>query len=384
MLEGLDEVDWLSLRHAYGPADDVPDQIRALAGPNRPSREDALYGLFGNIWHQGTVYEASEYAVPFLLELAGDPAVSGRDGILSLLHALATGHSYLDVHATPDSHVFAAERAEPDFVQRLERELSHVRAAHDAVARGANLLLDLTRDRDPMISGGAAHVLSALPDDKSRIAARILEMAQSASDPILRGGCLLCLGTLRPVGSETSTYLEQVVRVPAPREIVYAAAWALAQAAGPATVDEAIPPLASAVADPTFAEDCLHGLPWDWSAEVRPGEALIRIGPRAVSVAVPTLINALGRADRVDASFISDALLGLIFPGGRVYTRPDALVPEQLRVIRAIAEADVVWEHPSLFVCGFQQLGLVGPGAHTESGWRQARAELRGVLDGSP
>ena len=30
MLEGLSNVDWAKLEHAYGPAEDVPDLIRAL------------------------------------------------------------------------------------------------------------------------------------------------------------------------------------------------------------------------------------------------------------------------------------------------------------------------------------------------------------------
>lgn len=31
MLEGLDAVEWGKYEHAYGPAVDVPDQLRALA-----------------------------------------------------------------------------------------------------------------------------------------------------------------------------------------------------------------------------------------------------------------------------------------------------------------------------------------------------------------
>ncbi|MFF4548364.1 hypothetical protein [Streptomyces sp. NPDC001435] len=32
LLAGLDEVDWANLDHAYGTADDVPGQLRALCG----------------------------------------------------------------------------------------------------------------------------------------------------------------------------------------------------------------------------------------------------------------------------------------------------------------------------------------------------------------
>lgn len=98
MLDGLDRTDWAALTHAYGPAADVPDLLRALASKKTAVREEALGTLYGNIWHQGTVYEATAHAVPFLVELLGAPAVAGKAELLALLHELATGRSYLDVH----------------------------------------------------------------------------------------------------------------------------------------------------------------------------------------------------------------------------------------------------------------------------------------------
>jgi len=83
VLDGLDDVDWASLTHAYGPATDVPGQLRALAGPESAA---ALEALYGNIYHQGTTYPASAAAVPFLFELA--PA---RPEVISLLASMAIG-----------------------------------------------------------------------------------------------------------------------------------------------------------------------------------------------------------------------------------------------------------------------------------------------------
>jgi hypothetical protein len=58
MLEGLERVDWARLQHAYGPATDVPGLLRALTVVDRDTREQTLHELFGNIYHQGTVYSA--------------------------------------------------------------------------------------------------------------------------------------------------------------------------------------------------------------------------------------------------------------------------------------------------------------------------------------
>ena len=70
VLEGLAEIPWHDLSHAYGSADDVPGLLRAIASEDAEAAGNAVHELFGNIWHQGTVYEATEYAVPFLARMA--------------------------------------------------------------------------------------------------------------------------------------------------------------------------------------------------------------------------------------------------------------------------------------------------------------------------
>jgi hypothetical protein len=89
VLDGLDRVEWRKLTHAYGSATDVPQLLRDLASKDSGKREAALSDLFGNIWHQGTVYEATANAVPFLVELAADSNVAGRADVLGLIGAIA-------------------------------------------------------------------------------------------------------------------------------------------------------------------------------------------------------------------------------------------------------------------------------------------------------
>src|SRR5262249_25230696 len=95
VLENLDNVDWAKIHHAYGPATDVPAQIRAIAFGDEQQRKNAIWELHGNIWHQHTVYEASSFAVPFLIELVQNKIA--EEEVLSLIALLATGTSYLDV-----------------------------------------------------------------------------------------------------------------------------------------------------------------------------------------------------------------------------------------------------------------------------------------------
>jgi HEAT repeat protein len=48
-LSDLDNVDWSSLQHAYGSAEDVPALIRSLVSSDPEVRKQAIYDAFGSI-----------------------------------------------------------------------------------------------------------------------------------------------------------------------------------------------------------------------------------------------------------------------------------------------------------------------------------------------
>ncbi|MFF7145107.1 MULTISPECIES: hypothetical protein [Streptomyces] len=89
LLAGLDEVDWANLNHGYGTADDVPGQLRALCGDNEQAQREAAGSLFNHLGHQGTRYQASPYAVPFLARIALGGPRPARELALWLLTGLA-------------------------------------------------------------------------------------------------------------------------------------------------------------------------------------------------------------------------------------------------------------------------------------------------------
>ncbi|NEE57989.1 PBS lyase, partial [Streptomyces sp. SID8455] len=88
MFSGIDEVDWASMEHAYGPADDVPVLLRGLASADAAERESALDGMYGAVHHQGDVYACTLACIPFLFELAVDPDVQDRGSVVELLTSI--------------------------------------------------------------------------------------------------------------------------------------------------------------------------------------------------------------------------------------------------------------------------------------------------------
>ena len=76
----------------------MPRLLRATL--DEATVDEAFAELFNTIWHQGTVYEATAPAVPFLVALIVDRSVAQRSRVtaLHLLRCVVTGSSYLAVH----------------------------------------------------------------------------------------------------------------------------------------------------------------------------------------------------------------------------------------------------------------------------------------------
>src|SRR5258708_25831389 len=262
MLDRLDDIPWNRLTHAHGPAEDVPDLLRRLrtARAEMMDEQSPLWHLFGTIWHQGTVYEATAYAVPFLIELAACPLVPDRLGILELLASIATGSSFRDVHGNLLN--------EPDFAERKAMELRWVEQAHAAVASGVAAFLAMTREETD-VRLAAAHVLALLPEHREVVCARLRSMVNAETGSLQRAGLLLLLGLAGDRAHAALSVLTGALTgddLGQRRGAVVAFAY---------LKPDALPNLArAAILDAVAAaglENSFDGLPWDVVAEVEVG-----------------------------------------------------------------------------------------------------------------
>lgn len=328
-LAGLDDIDWSSLHHAYGPAADVPRQLRALASPRRNRREAAIYDLYGNIWHQGTVWEATPHAVPFLIRLVADPATPDRANLLGLLDALANG-----------GH---REFGEP---------------TRSAVATGFDRYVALLADPDWRVRAGSANLLGSIPDPAvTAVSWSFHRRADVESHPLVR--CALWLGFGKRADSSPLT-LDRLTQVltsaPDVRER-YAAASSLVRLRGKAAPDDAIHLFAMFARDEWIADAILQGLPWDWADDVNPAalaahldttpEALAKSpADRAPADPIATYADPIAAtADEDEAPGLAAALVFVAFPDARPLTE-FPWNDRQRQAARAIVDADVLWRKP--------------------------------------
>jgi len=132
---GIDEVDWASLRHAYGSAEDVPGLLRGLASEDPVERANALDGMYGAVHHQGMVYDSTLACVPFLLALATREGVAERGESVELVVGIGRGRG----------------------------------SAEAALRAGAEAFAVLVGDRDPGVRRAAAEGLVRFLDQPGRV-----------------------------------------------------------------------------------------------------------------------------------------------------------------------------------------------------------------------
>jgi hypothetical protein len=340
VLEGLRDINWAGLTHAYGPATDVPDLLRALAAPpdaveeeDTAGGEDPLSLLCNLVNHQTSIYPATPFVVPFLVELlaAGPP-----ERRASLLYTLTTFAGYAGpappdpfgrapVAAwTPDWDAAgcvcrpAARDTEAARWRAARQEEEQIRQAMRAAVRaGLPRYLALLGDADPEVRQAAAETAGAFPDAPRDVALALAAALRREGNERVAGAMCATLGRIvarapggaGDIGSEPVNLLTEVALRPALGAMArLQPAAALAPLLGAALPDACVRAL----------EDGLHG-PAAYVAR----EALLYIGPER---GLPPLLRALaaecaaGKA-RWGLNQTMEAILDLAYHGHKLRGR---------------------------------------------------------------
>ncbi|MEU6684115.1 HEAT repeat domain-containing protein [Streptomyces sp. NPDC046832] len=200
MFRGIDEVDWASLRHAQGSAEDVPGLLRKLASADPAERQTALDGMYGAVHHRGDVYDSTLACVPFLLALAGDEGVRDRAEVVELLVSIGDiAGSRGDLGAAvrdalcARADVFVRLSGDPDAAVRRAAPGALVRFVERPARVLALLRERITVERDDRVLLALAESLGVFaercrPDEEAHAAAvrLLVELSGPPHDPGLR------------------------------------------------------------------------------------------------------------------------------------------------------------------------------------------------------
>jgi len=313
-LDGLDEIDWKSLEHAYGSAHNVPTILRGLLAEEE--QVHSLGALYGALYHQGSLYSSTPYAVPFLVRIATSPTTPGRDEVLVYLATLTHRERWFAI-PRPEP-LGPREAAAPESLARADEQGRLWDATCAAIAREAEALVALLEDRSPRVRAAAAFVLGCLPEARTSLQPSLrVAIARERKDRV-RATMILALFRLSPSEADREHALELMA---APRAIHGAqSAW-----------------LAPAPAAQSLA--CAMGLAWS-------------LGHRAPKVVMKRLLEGLQAGppeDDEEAADTSDIhgqnLLAAIFGG------PSAPRPPQKPRLLARAWSGMPWHERRHRLC---------------------------------
>ncbi|MFF8384563.1 PBS lyase [Streptomyces kanasensis] len=185
MFTGIDEVDWASLGHAYGPADDVPALLRGLASDDPAERETALDGMYGTVHHQGDVYDSTLACIPFLLELVACPEVQDRGCVVELLASIG------GIDLSGDDELQELDPEDEEF-----EDAANYAMAAAAVAAGADVFLALVGDGDREVRLAVPGALASLHGDPVRVLDLLRERLTVETDTEVRLALVEAVGRI--------------------------------------------------------------------------------------------------------------------------------------------------------------------------------------------
>lgn len=189
-LDGLDDVDWSSLRDAYGPATNVPAYIRAMASTEPTHRSCAMQILFQTIWHQGTIYSASASAIPFLVKLMEAEGPHDKVDVAFLLANLVDGRpSFFRCENNPEEVAKWRKILEKED-RSLDEEMMAGRVVHadirEQVSRHLDLLYPYLGDKNPEVRQSIAVAIGYYPEIVSRVLPDLTAVLEDEPDQYVR------------------------------------------------------------------------------------------------------------------------------------------------------------------------------------------------------
>jgi hypothetical protein len=247
--EKLKQVPWKDLEHAYGSAQYTPIWLLALLSDQAEQREQALDNLWASICHQGSVYEASCAAVPFLIEILAEVPDQRKSEILALLSGLA----HVSWYANKEQRFLQIRHGEQDHYRwhswgeflKVGNEYHDPRwmqQAHRLVAEGIPLYLTLLQSPEQEVVREALDLLSGFQEHNAQLIPAITPLAFGKEESSIQIAALHSLGVLLEQQSPYwENYQQLAFAAAASPDVQFAAAYTLAWhhplGASPATVE---------------------------------------------------------------------------------------------------------------------------------------------------
>jgi hypothetical protein len=344
-LTGLNAVTWSQYHHAYGPADDVPGLLRALLSDDPARRETAKWELYGNLWHQGAVYEATQHAVPFLVELL---SVEGTDKefLITYLAHLAAGHSFHELHQKKS--VYDRMRNTPGFQAKIERENLWVDAATTAVREGRDVFVSHANSDDPMVRIATTFISSRFSDE-AVLGEVMLALWKEDEDERVRASALMSLLFFPDHWDMVELGCVELLALEHGSLEKWIAAQVLARGPGEVASKQVVAALLDAIRRPELLRAKAAELPW-FQCDVQDvsGLSIPLLGNENLQAVIGDLISLFSEVNGPCSLDIGHGLLLAAFQKSGDHKPFAEMSDIQQEVLRLLAETESVWTFDAL------------------------------------
>lgn len=361
MFEKLDHVNWSALEHAYGTAEDVPEQIRNLASLESEDREKALIFFWCKVIHQGTVCSATPQTIPFLLEIIESPLGENKAELLEIICAFASASSCPEY--SPD---------QPGTIEQCRCEVS----------KGWRKYLDVLALADESLRCCAALALGHCTEHATGIVYHLKAHLADETSPLVSASMLLCIGKL--AAAANVDYLTIFTRNSSKAVVRFSAALSLAQTLKGSCPDDVLNVLIEYLNDPSVVDESYLQLP---SSQDESGVALVTAALCKSGLDLKRFIgnfrvglNAL-RANDSASIGIAFSLLDHAFPNGQRFA--GKLSGIQYALLELMVESDRIWYWGNVITI-FRSFGLADGREDLRQMLGNLRAEVAGTVDKSP
>ena len=370
MLEGLDDIDWANLEHAYGEASDVPKLIRSLASKDEEERRNALWELYGNIFHQGTRYQATVYTIPFIFELIRDPNVPDKASLIKFTVDLALGYPEAFLPKGPNVEDWAIdaeqlkEESESEDLDDFDADwLKHIDAfinSYKAVLKEVETYYNFLDSNNPEIKIMAIFGVAWFREKASESIPKLRRLLGKEKDEIILANLLISLSMLDAYVEERNdeeqlrnyfTHNSLIVKISAAIALVNI----LNEEVDIAPIDYILKQL------PVIIDMNMSPFEFPWNDGELLGfisEVIKFCAVQFPEKVVPDLSNLLSKLTGVQALNILYSLLWIVFPD---LPEQDIWTLKQLNkyqkmVLRVLVKNDKLWTNEDLEVADLSTL----------------------------
>ncbi len=348
MFDTLDTIDWSRLETAYGTAEGIPGALRDLASSHEEVRAAARQTLWSELEHQGTIYQASAYAAPFLVAWLPETQAEEKPDLVTFLAKLARGNSYKRQHLNLTDE---QRQQDPVFQQEMAEEIRWVELTHQAVREGMDLYLSFLADQDLQLRMTTTYLLASFKEDQERLIPALQAQLERETDERMMGCLLLSLGQLLPATEDSSALLLLYLTTGNMMLVRFCAAMALCFLLKEAVPQEVVPVFFTVLTDPSLVQAPYEELPWTWAGRAVPFHALEFLHRLTFSrhrdLIVGRLVELLPTLDKTVADEVARCLLHSAFHWEEFGPAPQAtrenLNTEQRAVLSAIAACNQLW-----------------------------------------